>query len=102
MEKARAIAERVIANVEKVIIGKHDSVQRTLLALLCQGHLLIEDVPGTIFEETESHQKRFGGIGGVVGFEMSFENFAAVWSSETNRRNPSFAGRCYDCGDRLI
>jgi len=46
MEKARAIAEKVIANVEKVIIGKHDSVQRTLLALLCQGHLLIEDVPG--------------------------------------------------------
>jgi MoxR-like ATPase len=46
MEKARAIAERVIANVEKVIIGKHESVQQTMLALLCQGHLLIEDVPG--------------------------------------------------------
>jgi len=46
MEKAQAIAERVIANVEKVIIGKHEAVQQTLLALLCQGHLLIEDVPG--------------------------------------------------------
>jgi len=46
MQKAQEIAEKVIANVEKVIVGKHDEVQLTLLALLCQGHLLIEDVPG--------------------------------------------------------
>lgn len=46
MEKAQTLAEKVVANVEKVIIGKHQEVQRTLLALLCQGHLLIEDVPG--------------------------------------------------------
>jgi MoxR-like ATPase len=41
------IAERVISNVEGVIIGKHDVIELTLLALLCQGHILIEDVPGT-------------------------------------------------------
>ncbi len=46
MQKAQEVAEKVIANVEKVIVGKHDEVQLTLLALLCQGHLLIEDVPG--------------------------------------------------------
>jgi len=46
MEKAHAIAEKVIANVEKVIIGKREAVLQTMLALLCQGHLLIEDVPG--------------------------------------------------------
>ncbi len=46
MEKAQAIAEKVIANVEKVIIGKREAVQQTMLALFCQGHLLIEDVPG--------------------------------------------------------
>ena len=46
MVKTQEIAGRVIANVEKVIVGKHDEVQLTLLALLCQGHLLIEDVPG--------------------------------------------------------
>jgi MoxR-like ATPase len=40
-------ADRVIGNVEKVIIGKHAVVEQTLLALLCQGHILIEDVPGT-------------------------------------------------------
>ncbi|MCO6449196.1 MAG: MoxR family ATPase [Caldilineales bacterium] len=38
--------ERVTANVEKVIIGKRRSIQQTLIALICEGHLLIEDVPG--------------------------------------------------------
>src|ERR687889_2226927 len=40
-------AEKVVANVERVIIGKHQEVRLALVALLCQGHLLIEDVPGT-------------------------------------------------------
>ena len=39
--------ERVAANVERVIVGKHQEVRLALVALLCQGHLLIEDVPGT-------------------------------------------------------
>lgn len=46
MQKAQEVTEKVSANVEKVIVGKHDEVQLTLLALLRQGHLLIEDVPG--------------------------------------------------------
>ena len=41
-----SFAERVSANVEKVIIGKQREVEMTLIALLCEGHLLIEDVPG--------------------------------------------------------
>ena len=39
--------DKVIANVERVIVGKHAEVRLALVALLCQGHLLIEDVPGT-------------------------------------------------------
>ncbi len=42
----KSAAERIIANVEKVIIGKNAEVKLTLVGLLCQGHLLIEDVPG--------------------------------------------------------
>jgi MoxR-like ATPase len=38
---------RVAANVERVIVGKHHEVRLALVALLCRGHLLIEDVPGT-------------------------------------------------------
>jgi MoxR-like ATPase len=39
--------ERVVANVERVIVGKHHEVRLALVALLCRGHILIEDVPGT-------------------------------------------------------
>jgi len=46
MEDPRTIAERIIANVEKVIIGKEAEVRQALIALLCEGHVLIEDVPG--------------------------------------------------------
>ncbi|MEK7693718.1 MAG: MoxR family ATPase [Chloroflexota bacterium] len=46
MEDPRIIAERIIGNVEKVIIGKEREVRLALVALLCQGHVLIEDVPG--------------------------------------------------------
>ncbi len=42
----RAVVDRVMSNVEKVIVGKSAEVQLTLVGLLCQGHLLIEDVPG--------------------------------------------------------
>ncbi len=46
MEDPRIIADRIIDNVEKVIIGKEREVRLALVALLCQGHALIEDVPG--------------------------------------------------------
>ncbi len=47
MEIIERFAEQVIRNVENVIMGKRLPVEQTLLALLCQGHVLIEDVPGT-------------------------------------------------------
>jgi MoxR-like ATPase len=46
MERIKDCADKIITNIEKVIIGKHEPVRMTVLALLCQGHLLIEDVPG--------------------------------------------------------
>ncbi len=39
-------SQRVIDNVERVIIGKRDAVRLALIAVLCRGHILIEDVPG--------------------------------------------------------
>jgi MoxR-like ATPase len=47
MDSVKELGERVIDNVERVIVGKHSAVQNTVISLLCQGHLLIEDVPGT-------------------------------------------------------
>ena len=41
-ERARAIIEAI----ETVIVGKHESVQLVVIGLLCNGHILIEDIPG--------------------------------------------------------
>src|SRR5438094_129154 len=38
---------RIAEEIEKVIVGKREVVEHALVALLAQGHLLIEDVPGT-------------------------------------------------------
>jgi len=38
---------RVIENVETVIVGKRPQIEFLIVAMLCQGHVLIEDVPGT-------------------------------------------------------
>jgi MoxR-like ATPase len=42
----QSFSERVVANIEKVIVGKRSTVEQAIVSLLCQGHLLIEDVPG--------------------------------------------------------
>lgn len=46
MADVEKIANSIIDNVEQVIVGKRASVRLTVLGLLCQGHMLIEDVPG--------------------------------------------------------
>ncbi|MHB2017725.1 MAG: AAA family ATPase [Candidatus Xenobia bacterium] len=46
MQEIQQFARRVVDNVEKVIVGKRDEVELVLIALLCEGHMLVEDVPG--------------------------------------------------------
>ncbi len=43
----KEVADHIIANVEEVIVGKRQAVELVLIALLCKGHVLLEDVPGT-------------------------------------------------------
>jgi MoxR-like ATPase len=40
-------ADRLRSNIQKVIVGKDDVIDLALIAMLCEGHLLLEDVPGT-------------------------------------------------------
>ncbi|RIK17930.1 MAG: AAA family ATPase, partial [Chloroflexi bacterium] len=40
-------AQRLRENVGRVMVGKDESVNLAFVALLCEGHLLLEDVPGT-------------------------------------------------------
>ncbi|MEN4100451.1 MAG: AAA family ATPase, partial [Anaerolineaceae bacterium] len=42
----QSFSQRMITNLEKVIVGKRQTVELVVIGLLCQGHMLIEDVPG--------------------------------------------------------
>jgi MoxR-like ATPase len=46
VEPIRALADRAARNIERVIVGKRDVIDLLLVALLAEGHVLIEDVPG--------------------------------------------------------
>jgi MoxR-like ATPase len=46
IKEAKRLAEKIIKNMEKVMVGKEEAVRLAVIALLSQGHLLIEDAPG--------------------------------------------------------
>jgi MoxR-like ATPase len=46
MSDSVQILKKIVENVEKVIVGKRNAVELTLISLVCHGHVLIEDVPG--------------------------------------------------------
>lgn len=46
ISSVKAVGDRLAQNIERVILGKHEEVMLALIGLLCEGHLLIEDVPG--------------------------------------------------------
>jgi MoxR-like ATPase len=46
MADIQSFGEKLINNLEKVIVGKRPSIEMVVVGLLCQGHVLIEDVPG--------------------------------------------------------
>ena len=46
MADIKTFGEKVLENLEKVVVGKRQSLELIVIGLLCQGHVLIEDVPG--------------------------------------------------------
>ncbi|MBI4630914.1 MAG: AAA family ATPase, partial [Chloroflexi bacterium] len=46
MSSVQNLSEKIISNIERVIIGKRSTVESVVVGLLCDGHLLIEDMPG--------------------------------------------------------
>lgn len=47
MNQIQSFVHQVVENVERVIIGKHDVIELVMVAVLCEGHVLLEDVPGS-------------------------------------------------------
>jgi MoxR-like ATPase len=46
MQEIQRFAQTITENVERVIVGKSDVIETLIIALLCEGHVLLEDVPG--------------------------------------------------------
>ncbi|KAB2904457.1 MAG: MoxR family ATPase [Anaerolineae bacterium] len=46
MNIGQSVAQRLVENVSRVIIGKHREIRLIVIGFLCQGHILLEDVPG--------------------------------------------------------
>ena len=46
MTKIKDVSDKIINNINKVILGKNDTVELAVICLLSKGHLLIEDIPG--------------------------------------------------------
>jgi MoxR-like ATPase len=46
VDEAAALADRIVENVERVIVGHHDVTEHIVTAILARGHLLLDDVPG--------------------------------------------------------
>ncbi len=44
--EVKAFSDTIIRNVERVIVGKRHVIEMTMVAMLCEGHVLLEDVPG--------------------------------------------------------
>src|ERR1041384_5901954 len=47
MEDVQKLVTPLIENVERVIVGKRPTIEFIMVALLCEGHVLLEDVPGS-------------------------------------------------------
>ncbi len=46
ISRIKQAADKLVNNVTKVIVGKKETIELVLVALLCEGHVLIEDMPG--------------------------------------------------------
>ncbi|MGI8483174.1 MAG: AAA family ATPase [Thermomicrobiales bacterium] len=45
-ERVQSVAGRIVDEVERVIVGKRAVIEQVMVAILCEGHVLLEDVPG--------------------------------------------------------
>lgn len=87
-------AQSIISEVEKVIVGKRQTVRKAVITLLCNGHLLIEDIPG-VGKTTlaKSLAKSIGGEFRRIQFTPDLLPADITGSSIFNQKNAEFEFR---------
>lgn len=122
LARAQDIARKIVANVERVIIGKSGAVELAAIALISSGHLLIEDAPGvgktmlarSLAKSVDCTFKRIqftpdmlpGDITGVSVFSQKTGDFdfrpgpvisQIVLADEINRATPKVQSALLEC-----
>ena len=122
LTKAQDIAGRIVSNVQKVIIGKSEPIELAVIALISQGHLLIEDAPGvgktmlarSLAKSVDCNFKRIqftpdmlpGDITGVSVYNQKTVDFEfrpgpvisqIVLADEINRATPKVQSALLEC-----
>jgi MoxR-like ATPase len=122
LEKAQKLAQAITGNVEKVIIGKGNTVELAVIALMSKGHLLIEDAPGvgktmlarSLAKSLDCSFKRIqftpdmlpGDITGVSIYNQKISDFEfrpgpvmaqIVLADEINRATPKVQSALLEC-----
>jgi len=94
MTAVKDFGERLFESLEKVMVGKHSALELVVIGLLCQGHVLIEDVPGvgkTVMARTLS--KSLGCAFNRVQFTPDMLPSDVTGVSIFNQENHSFEFR---------
>lgn len=87
-------SEKIIDNLSQVIVGKRRALELTVIGLLCQGHLLIEDVPGTGKTMlARSLAQSLGGVFSRIQFTPDLLPSDVTGTSIYNQRTQAFEFR---------
>ena len=90
LAEVQRLAQDLARNLEQVMVGKRPEIELLLVGLLCQGHLLIEDVPGvgkTVLAAYSPHSIPPQALGQARGAWRS------VWWERIRLRLGHLAGR---------
>ncbi len=100
LSEIQVISEKLIANIEKVIVGKRPVIEKALVTVYCRGHILLEDVPGlgktmlarSIAKSIDASFKRIQGTPDLLPMDIIG---VSIYNPETKkfeyRKGPIFA-----------